>query len=222
MQVTNQPVFYLFLAVSLLLSLGYIWGKRRNTRIHLSAFNGIVDVLKPKDQSFTNIGGLTGYHANIIPKKNKIIRRVDLTLTMLPRQSWLYLPFSLIFTRSDRLYATLLFGKKIKPDIEEGHLIEEKFGKSSLGRIDNPNEFNSEEVLWGQRKYILYTKDEYMKNAFNKLIKNISDPYTLKHLAIIPKDSKAYFFMVPKIGVVTSIFGDVFNWISSTIEGANK
>lgn len=112
MQVTNQPVFYLFLAVSLLLSLGYIWGKRRNTRIHLSAFNAVVDFLKPKDQTFTNIGGLTGYHANIIPKINKTVRRVDLTLTMLPRQSWLYLPFSLILTRSDRLYVTLLFGKK--------------------------------------------------------------------------------------------------------------
>ena len=222
MQVTNQPLFYLFIAVSLLLSLGYVWGKRKNTRIHLSAFNAVVDFLKPKDQTFTNIGGLTGYHANIIPKKNKTIRRVDLTLTMLPRQSWLYLPFSLLLTRSDRLFATLLFGKKINPDFKEGHLIEEKYSSTGRGRIDNPEEFDREALLWGQRNFILLTKDEYLKSAFKDLIKQNPDPLTLKHVAIVPQESKAYFFMVPKLGTVREIFSSLFSWIASTIENAEK
>ena len=222
MQVTNQPLFYLFIAVSLLLSLGYVWGKRRNTRIYLSAFNAVVDFLKPKDQSFTNIGGLTGYHANLIPKKNKTIRRVDLTLTMLPRQSWLYLPFSLLLTRGDRLFVTLLFGKKIDPDFKEGHLIEEKYSRTGRGRIDNPKEFDSQEFLWGQRNYILYTKDEYLKEAFKELIKKIPDPLTLKHVAIVPQDSKAYFYMVPKLGTVRNIFASLFGWITATVEYAEK
>ena len=222
MQITTQPLFYLFLAVSLLLSLGYVWGKRRNTRIHLSSFNAVVAVLKPKDQSFTNIGGLTGYHANLIPKKNKIIRRVDLTLTLLPRQSWLYLPFSLLLTHSDKLYSTLLFGKKIKPDFKEGHLIEQKFSGTTQGKIDNPESFNTEEILWGQRMYLLMTKDEYLKNAYKDLMNRIPDPLTLKHIAIVPQESKAYFFLVPKIGVVRDIFDTLFSWISMTVERSSQ
>ncbi len=220
MQVTNQPVFYLFLAVSLLLSLGYIWGKRRNTRIHLSAFNAVVDFLKPKDQTFTNIGGLTGYHANIIPKINKTVRRVDLTLTMLPRQSWLYLPFSLILTHSDRLYVTLLFGKKVKPSFSEGHLIEKKFGKSSIGEIDNSENFNTEQIQWGGKEFIIYTKDEVLNRHFKELISLVSDPVTVKHIALTPGDDKAYFFMVPKPGTVSAVFGDIYKWLTKILTPA--
>ncbi len=218
MQVTAQPVFYLFLAVSILLSLGYVWGKRRNTKIHLSTFNAIVGFLRPKDQTFTNIGGLTGYHANIIPHKNKVIRRIDLTLTLLARQSWLYLPFSLLTKHTDRLYATLLFGKKIKPAFEEGHLVEERFGKTGSGNIVGREGFNSEPLRWGDKDFLLYTKDEILNRAFKELVEEVKDPLTVKHLAIIPGEGKAYFFMVPRYGVVSLSFGDIYNWIVKTIE----
>ncbi len=218
MQVTTQPVFYLFLAVSLLLSLGYVWGKRKNTKIHLSAFNAVVGFLRPKDQTFTNIGGLTGYHANIVPHKNKIIRRVDLTLTLLPRQSWLYLPFSLMIKHTDRLYTTLLFGKKVKPSFGEGHLIEEKFGKTGQGAITDKDRFNSEAVLWGDKTFILYTEDEELNMAFKDLLERVKDPLTIKHIAINPGEGKAYFFMVPLYGIVSRVFGDIYNWIVKTVE----
>ncbi len=218
MQVTAQPVFYLFLAVTILLSLGYVWGKRRNTRIYLSTFNAIVEFLRPKDQTFTNIGGLTGYHANIIPHKNKVIRRVDLTLTLLARQSWLYLPFSLVTKHTDKLYTTLLFGKKTKPSFAEGHLIEEKFGKTGQGTIIEREHFNSEPLKWGDKDFILYTKDEVLEKAFKELVAGVQDPRTVKHIAVIPGEGKAYFFMVPLYGVVSLIFGDIYNWIVKTVE----
>ncbi len=218
MQVTSQPIFYLFLAVSLLLSLGYVWGKRKNTKIHLSAFNGVVGFLRPKDQTFTNIGGLTGYHANIVPHKNKSIRRVDLTLTLLPRQSWLYLPFSLVMKHTDRLYTTLLFGKKVKPSFGEGHLIEEQYAKTAQGTITDRDSFNSDPVQWGDKKFILYTKDEKLNAAFRELLAAVKDPLTVKHVAVIPDERKAYFFMVPLYGVVPLIFGDIYNWIVTTVE----
>ena len=218
MQITTQPVFYLFLAVTILLSLGYVWGKRRNTKMYLSTFNAVVGFLRPKDQTFTNIGGLTGYHANIIPHKNKVIRRVDLTLTLLARQSWLYLPFSLVTKHTDKLYTTLLFGKKIKPSFEEGHLIEGNFGKTGQGSIIDRERFNSESLKWGDKDFILYTKDELLNKAFKELVEEVKDPLTVKHIAIIPGEGKAYFFMVPQYGIVSLIFGDIYNWIVKTVE----
>ncbi len=83
--IVNTPIFYLFIAFTILITLGYSWGRRRNKRIYLIAFNGLKELIKPKDQQYTNIGGLTGYHANFIPKKNELMRRVDTTITLLPR-----------------------------------------------------------------------------------------------------------------------------------------
>lgn len=218
MQVVNQPVFYLFLAVSLLLSLGYFWGKRRNTRIYLSAFNAIVDSVSPKDQLFTNIGGLTGYHANLLPKKNKVIGRIDLTLTMLPRQSWLYLPFSWIAMRFDRLFVTLLFSKKIKPSFQEGHLIEKNFGRRKIGAIDNREDFNRETIVWGGGEFELYTRDEYLSEKFRELIQSVPDPVTVRHIAFVPQENKAYLFVIPNIGKVAAVFSDIYSWITATVE----
>ena len=48
------------------------------------------------DQTFTNIGGYVGCHANLYPGGQSSVARVDVTLTLLPRHSWLYMPLSYI------------------------------------------------------------------------------------------------------------------------------
>ena len=47
--ITSQPVFYLFIAASLLLSFGYVWGTRRNRKIIRATFDALMDLFKPKD-----------------------------------------------------------------------------------------------------------------------------------------------------------------------------
>ncbi len=101
-EITTSPWFYLLIAASLFLTLTYSWGRRKNKRIFLSAFNGLLAVVNSKDQQFTNIGGIAGYHANIVPKNNTLVRRVDATITLLPRQSLMFMPFSLLVRRFDR------------------------------------------------------------------------------------------------------------------------
>ena len=77
----KQPLFFLFIAFSLFLSLGYYWGRRRNKNIFLSAFNALVEVVKPDEQKFTNIGGTIGYHANLFVRKKGPVSQVDATIT---------------------------------------------------------------------------------------------------------------------------------------------
>src|SRR6056297_3173868 len=163
--ITQQPVFYLFIAVTILLTLGYSWGRRGNRRIFLSAFNALVDTLNPKDQNFTTIGGQTGYHANLIPKNNNFIRRVDATITLLPRQSWLYMPFSLMTFRFDRLFIMLLFSKKAMGILKEGHLIEEKYSRFRGPKITNEEELQKEVLKWGDKDFLLYYADETIKSG---------------------------------------------------------
>jgi len=103
-----QPVFFLFVAFSFLLTVGYLWGRRQNKEISLAVLKDLIDVIRPDDQTFTNIGGAIGYHANLlVKKKGALLSRADATITLLPRHSWLYLPISKIIRKYDRLFITL-------------------------------------------------------------------------------------------------------------------
>jgi len=216
-EVINQPIFYLFIAFTLIITLGYSWGARRNKRIYLSAFHALVNLIKPKDQQFTNIGGSTGYHANLIPKKNDIFRRVDATITLLPRQSWLYLPFSLIIQRFDRLFLTffLLHPKKTKLVLREGHLIERRYSNFRSPKIKNAGSLSHESFNWDGRDYILYYEDETVKNRLISLAKIMRTPGTVKHIAVVPEEERIFVFLVPKLGKVEENLKPVLNWIKN-------
>lgn len=217
-EVTQQPIFYLFIAATILLTLGYSWGHRGNKGIFLSAFNALVDTLKPKDQSFTKIGGETGYHANLIPKKNSFIRRVDATITLLPRQSWLYLPFSLLTMRFDRLFLMLFFSKKAMGLVSEGHLIEEKYSHFRGPKITNEDQLQREELRWGERDFLLYYADETIKNDLLNLKQKLKEPKYLRHIAVVPDREQAFLFMIPKKGYVAEAFPVIYKWLNNMLE----
>ena len=216
--VTQQPVFYLFIALTILLTLGYSWGRRGNKRIYLSALNALVDTVKPKDQNFTTIGGQTGYHANLIPKKNTFIRRIDATITLLPRQSWLYLPFSLLTFRYDRLFMILFLGKKVMGLLSEVHLIEKKYSRFKGPKITNEETLQMEPIRWGDKEFLLYYADDEIKRELLQLKEKIGSPGYLRHVAVVPDRDQFFIFMIPKKGYVAEVFPVIYWWIHSYLE----
>jgi hypothetical protein len=215
--VTTQPVFYLFIAVTILLSLGYIWGRRRNKRIFFNAFETMVEVLKPKDQQFTNIGGLSGYHANIIPRKNKYIRRVDATITLLPRQSWLYYPFSKLVRRYDRMFMLFHLSPKAVGVLEEGHIIERRYSGFMGASIENADTLTKEEIEWGGLTFYLYYANERVKRELEDARARLGKPSTLRHLALVPDQDRMWIFMIPKLGTVHPVVNTLTNWFIATV-----
>jgi hypothetical protein len=216
--VTQQPVFYLFIAITILLTLGYTWGRRRNKRIYLSAFNALVDTLSPKDQNFTTIGGLTGYHANLIPYRNKFIRRVDATITLLPRQSWLYYPISRMTRKYDRLFIILFYSSKAKKLMREGHLIEDRYSRFKGPKITNIQSLEHEELTWAGRNFHLYYSSERERSALLTLKEKLDSPGELRHVALVPDQEQAFVFMVPKRGHVGEVFPVVYRWLDRLLE----
>lgn len=216
--VTQQPIFYLFIAFTILLSLGYTWGRRRNKRIYLSAFNSLVETLNPQDQTFTTIGGLSGYHANIIPRKNSVLRRVDATITLLPRQSWLYMPFSWLTMRFDRLFITLLFSKKAQKLLREGHLIERRYASFRGPKISNAEQLQTEELRWDEREFLLYYADQESKERLLDLKQRLGSPGQLRHVALVPEQEQAYIFMIPKLHSTAQIFPVIIKWLNAGLQ----
>jgi len=211
----GEPLFYLFIAFSFLLGLGYFWGKRINRRLFQSAFNDLVEVVQPVDQTFTNIGGLIGYHANLIPPKRSPAERVDATITFLPRHSWLWMPFSKLIRKYDRLFVTIHL--RWEP-IAEGHLIEKGYARFRGPKITNEESLRKEAITWGGRDFWLYYGNNAMRDHLARLVRDQEDPGELRHVAIVPDQKKCFVFLVPRRGEVARSFGPVYRWLPAILK----
>lgn len=216
--IAQQPLFLLFIAATIVVSLCFFWGGRRNKRIHLSAFNALVDTLNPKDQTFTTIGGQSGYHANIIPRKNQFIRRVDATITLLARHTLLYYPVSRYLRKWDRLFIMLFFAKDTHGKISEGHIIEKEYEDFRAQKITNKDKLKSEQVEWGDKIFTLYYQDQEMRDALLELKKKLDTPGDLRHVAFVPDQEKAFVFLVPRPGETARVFPPIWSWINEILE----
>lgn len=221
-QVTTQPLFYLFIAVTILLSLGYTWGRRRNRRIFLTAFNDLIAILKPRDQQYTNIGGASGYHANFIPNKSSAIRRADVTITLMPRQSWLWYPFSFLTRKFDRFFLTFELAKSSFGTIREGHLIEKGYSRIPGARIENVDSLEQEQLTWGGLEFTLYYEDQEVKEALVECKNRLGEPRTLRHLALVPERERIFLFMIPKLGTVEPVVRPVYDWFHELLKKSPK
>jgi len=211
--ILTQPIFFLFVAFSFLLTFGYFWGRRQNKELFLSAFNDLMKVFRPDDQTFTNIGGAIGYHANLfIRKKGGLLSRVDATITMLPRHSWLYLPVSKIIRRYDRLFLELYF--KNKPE-EECHLIEKQYSRFAGAKIAAAERLNRETVAWGTHTFYLYYETIRTRTSLMNFIDHNPDPGVIRHIAIVSKQKKCFIFMIPRKGQVEKYLLPVYQWLPS-------
>jgi hypothetical protein len=214
--ILQQPIFFLFIGFSVLLTLGYFWGRRSNRRIYRSAFDDLVDVIKPDDRNFTNIGGAIGFHANLfIKKKGTLCSRVDATITLLPRHSWLYLPISKLIRKYDRLFITLYLKK---PPSEEAHLIESKYSKFMGSKIENAHLMHHETVKWENLDFHLYYHSSEMREKMRSFMRTNPVPGVIRHIALVPEQKKGFIFMIPKPHQVARCFAPIYHWLPSVLK----
>jgi hypothetical protein len=212
----TQPVFFLFVAFSCLLTFGYFWGRRHNSKIFQSAFNDLLEVVKPDDQTFTNIGGAIGYHANLhIKKKGAPLSRVDATITLLPRHSWLYFPVSKLIRKYDRLFITLHMKQ---PPSEELHLIENFYNGLRKSKITNAERLNREEIKWGNLNFLIYYSSTAMRDRIIKFIEANPEPGIIRHIALVPEEKKGFIFMIPEREQVARYLAPVYRFMPSLIK----
>jgi hypothetical protein len=213
--IATTPVFFLFIAFTFLLTYGYFRGRRQNINLYLSAFNDLVQVVKPDDQTYTTIGGIVGYHANLNVRKQSPISQVDATITMLPRHSWLYLPVSKLIMRYDRLFITLYLKQRLPG---EGHLIEANYAGFRGPKITNAHRLERENIKWGNKDFYLYYETIIVRDHFLRFIDQNPAPGIIRHIALVPEERKGFVFMIPRRGQVKECFEPVFQWILSILK----
>ena len=91
---TTVSVLIVIVAVTVFIVFSFHSGKRKNKEICTTVFHELVKVFKPDEQTFTNIGGTVGHHGTFSFKERGAVSRIDVTLTLLPRQATFYMPIS--------------------------------------------------------------------------------------------------------------------------------
>lgn len=209
-----QPVFLLFVALTFMLAAGYFWGRRKNKSIYVSSLNDLTNIIHPADQTFTNIGGAIGFHAKFLGEEKSFLSDAEITITLLPRQAWLYFPISLLIRRWDQLFITL--NLRTHPPAE-GHLIEGSYAGFRGPRITNVHKMKKEDVRWGGVKFVLYYTTKTTRNHFMNLVHGAKEPGRIKHIAFVPHQKKCFVFMIPRVNKVAADFAPVFHWLPSTL-----
>ncbi|MDY6821598.1 MAG: hypothetical protein SVN78_08265 [Deferribacterota bacterium] len=101
-------IFLLLILLSIVISLLYIFGFKKNYKKIKKVANTLENILKPIDTKYTWLGGVIGFKANY---KLEDSLEILLNYANLPRQSILYLPIALLFERYDRLELTMKLPK---------------------------------------------------------------------------------------------------------------
>lgn len=219
-EIVYQPAFYFLVAFTLVLTFGYTWGRRLNRRVLMSALDPLLEVLRSRDQQFTNIGGQSGYHATIVPGTMRGVRRVDATVTLLPRQSLLYMPVSLLTRRFDRMQMLFMYNKRGKQITDEAHLIEARFSRMAGNRIENADTLHHDRVEWGNRTFLRYWSSDRAQKWLDDIQKRLEVPGVVRHVALVPDQEQAYLFLVPRIGTVSPTVSVVRDWLDTVTEEA--
>ncbi len=185
----ENPLFYLFVVLTLVLAFAYFFGARYNKKLGRVTFRILEEVLRPKQKSYTNIGGLIGYNFNYKSVKSKKISHINGVLTLLPRQSPLYLPIAKIFGRSDKLYLTIF--AKTATASGAWHILHSKCAQAiKIGDL------KSKKVKAGGQSFSVFCENEADFLALTNFLQT-AQPKFLRHMAYHPQDSSFAMFWIP-------------------------
>lgn len=211
-EIIYQPAFYFLLAVTILLTLTYRWGRTANQRLVRAVFDPLLAALKARDQEFTNIGGLTGYHATIRPGNLSLVKEVKGTLTLLPRQSLLYVPIALLFGRRDRLVMAFALNKRGRALSGEGHLIRPAFEKRPGNHIENAA-LSSDDLDWGGETVRRYWSDDQTRARLEAFAARLESPGIIQHIALVPEQDRVWVVLAPRRGQIEPVYSALVAWL---------
>ena len=208
-------VLIVIVAIGAFIVFSFHSGKRKNREICTAIFNELMKVFKPDDQTFTNIGGAVGHHGTFSFKARGPVSRIDVTLTLLPRQAPLYMPISKLLMRNDRLFISVYMRY---PPPGEGHIIEKDYTGFRGPEITNISRLHQMEFKWGDLDFFVYYEQDRMIEHFRKLIGYLPNPGPIRHSAIVPDQRKGYIFLGLQQEPIETYLSAVYDWLFRVFE----
>ncbi|MFO7915008.1 MAG: hypothetical protein R6U43_04895 [Candidatus Krumholzibacteriales bacterium] len=191
----NALYINIFILISITLTAGYFFGRKKNRAIAASSINTLLKILKPERQEITNIGGLVGYHLRMWFNGEKV-EKAQGTITLLPRHSLLYLPISRGFRGFDRFFITISLNTL--PVRKGARLFEKRFYHKY--REDEGIGMQVESISRGRREFLLFYENGRELSFLRDLLSGIENPAKLKEVSIRPEKGMIEILVVPSAG----------------------
>ncbi len=166
-----DPLLLVIVAIAAVLGIRWYRGGRENTAVLLSATRALERAFAPVDTEYTNIGGTVGY--NFVYTLADPFRRLEGTLTTLPRHAILYLPISQwILKREDLLLFTVYYDR-LPPGI--GHIAEsERLRRGSIPIEDEEN-LDVTSVSAAKREFSILWYNPIVRERLEGFLDRLSD-----------------------------------------------
>jgi hypothetical protein len=206
---SQQPAFFVLALISATLTIGYYWGNRINRKRFESVFDELVEMIKPVKKEYGNIGGTKEYYCDFSMSKESPLERVDAKFTFLPRHLWPYLPIALLIDKHDGLLMVLHFKQKLR---DEGHIIETGYATLRKAKIADSDQLNKAFIKWGKHDYHIYYRSKKTYDRLKELVDRIDDPGVVKHIALVPGQSKCFIFLVCQKGRIAKDLAPIYQW----------
>ncbi len=174
----------LFVGISVVISLVYIAGYKKNIKIMKKMAETLEEAFRPKDKLYTYLGGVLGFIADYQVDN---FQKISVTLRLIPRQSALYLPFMFVTSGKDSLQIMFYTDAYVK---EEFHLIKESFLMMTKPKIYNRSKLKSEKININGINYEMLTENGKYKK-FTELTK-LFNKKQFNHLAITKEKNIVY------------------------------
>jgi hypothetical protein len=182
----------------------YFFGRRKNKALAGIMSKEAEKVLHAKSTEYVNIGGSIGY--NFTYKLADPWTEVKGTMTFIPRQSLLYVPFSYLIGARDRFYINFYTKRKLAG---EGHLLSLEYYRKNGGVIDNKDSLTMEEYWAGSKQMVLLYEDPSMARSLKSLADGMVGIERLRHFCVYPANKTIFLFLHPKAGAVGSVLESI-------------
>jgi hypothetical protein len=171
--------------------LQFYQGRRLNIALIKHYVHAFESSLAIHDQLYTWIGGYSGFKV-VYDVDEKSIKKVEMTLTLLARQSLFWLPFSYPVKKGDRLYIVLRPSFKVRADAHIVRNFYYLFGPA----IREIKDLTKGKVEFSDAKgfYTLYEKEGDITKLM-KLVEASMDPKRLRHIAVV-KETNVLFCLI--------------------------
>ncbi len=166
-------------------------GRKLNLMLMYFTMKEAEKILKPLDKNYTLLGTYVGYTA--IYDLKGTIKKAEVTVTLLPRQSLFYFPISLLTSRFDRAFVRFIFPRKVK---KEAHIISRHYYRLGMSReVRGFQDMVKEDLEVNGRKYVLAYFSGSAARKLVKFIKSLQRPDIIKHVAVVPQNRSLYIAM---------------------------
>lgn len=203
----TSDLFVLLMVLAFVAVAQFIKGRKTNLMLMSFTARKLEEVFKPKDKIYQWIGLYVGYRA-VFKLMKGLLDRVEVTVTLMPRQSLLYYPISLLTSRFDRIFLVFCYNGIIP---REAHVVRKGYYRRRIEKvIKNASRMRIDRISIKGVQYYLVYEDANIVNKLLKLVKSLSDPSIVNHLAIVPKNKTLYIAAKIKVQLFEELLNKAY------------